>query len=586
MLTQDMLNTTYRNEGYLDILMFVQDKNVRITNVTSNSTLSFSNLSTITNLDKYNSAAMATLERNLWILDGTFFNPNKAQIYDGYISSEMSDDNGDFKTNPVINLTLLQEYSTEYFSLVFNPAVQTAYPKKVTVSFSNNSGQEVLTRTVDISEINTLPNLVIEAKLDNVKSVKIEFIGTQVPHRRIRLSTAMFGKLEMFNQERIVDCDWNDKCSLVADTLPSRIFSWKMTNYDKKYNIDNPSNELPVLDRSTEVMLRWGYKTDGGLIEWTDMKHLRLLSVSTNNDDTATFEAGSNLDMMDAIFDRDVYNGERTTGEIVRTLLNFVGADASLVIYDGNFENSIVDRPLPEQPVRELLQLLAFGCGATLQILDNGQIKFADISISNPTSKATFTYNDFASIPRAEQLEYTSNVALTTTTSSVEKEKRQLVSTTITTQEVSINYGTAKDAIAIAKDGTIIKSAYYTTHCELEVMFAGDSCEIEIQGYGITTATRSEKWVTSNTLVLDSQMARYPNETVRKKYADWYDKRFKYIMTTRGEPLVNATDIVSIQTPFTEVIGSVVNKPMKTYVLQNHITYDGAWGGDMEVIVL
>ena len=586
MLTQDMLNTTYRNEGYLDILMFVQDKNVRITNITSNSTLSFSNLSTITNLDKYNSATMATLERNLWILDGTFFNPNKAQIYDGYISSEMSDDNGDFKTNPVINLTLLQEYSTEYFSLVFNPAVQTAYPKKVTVSFSNNSGQEILTQTIDISKINTLPNLVVEAKLDNVKSVKIEFIGTQVPHRRIRLSTAMFGKLEMFNQEQIVDCDWNDKCSLVADTLPSRIFSWKMTNYDKKYNIDNPSNELPVLDRSTEVMIRWGYKTDGGLIEWTDMKHLRLLSVSTNDDDTATFEAGSSLDMMDSIFDRDVYNGERTTGEIVRTLLNFVGADASLVIYDGDFENSIVDRPLPEQPVRELLQLLAFGCGATLQILDNGQIKFADISISNPTSKAIFTYDNFASIPRAEQLEYTSNIALTTTTSSVEKEKKQLVSTTITTQEVSINYGTAKDAIATAKDGTIIKSAYYTTHCELEVMFTGDSCEIEIQGYGITTTTRSEKWVTSNTLVLDSQMARYPNEAVRKKYADWYDKRFKYIMTTRGEPLVNATDIVSIQTPFTEVVGSVVSKPMKTYVLQNHITYDGAWGGDMEVIAL
>ena len=57
-------------------------------------------------------------------------------------------------------------------------------------------------------------------------------------------------------------------------------------------------------------------------------------------------------------------------------------------------------------------------------------------------------------------------------------------------------------------------------------------------------------------------------------------------MTTRGEPLTNASDFVQIQTPFSEKVGTEVTAPISSYVLQNHITYDGAWGGDMEVIAL
>jgi hypothetical protein len=67
-------------------------------------------------------------------------------------------------------------------------------------------------------------------------------------------------------------------------------------------------------------------------------------------------------------------------------------------------------------------------------------------------------------------------------------------------------------------------------------------------------------------------------EQIKRKYLEWYSKKFKYKFQTRGEPLVNAGDYGIIQTQFTE--------QMPVYILQNRWTFDGTWSGEMEVIAL
>ena len=67
-------------------------------------------------------------------------------------------------------------------------------------------------------------------------------------------------------------------------------------------------------------------------------------------------------------------------------------------------------------------------------------------------------------------------------------------------------------------------------------------------------------------------------EIIKNKYRLWYGKKFKYTMQTRGEPLVDAGDWTTIQSPFSSTLNC--------YVLQNHLKFNGAWSGDMEVIAL
>ena len=142
--------------------------------------------------------------------------------------------------------------------------------------------------------------------------------------------------------------------------------------------------------------------------------------------------------------------------------------------------------------------------------------------------------------------------------------------------------------------GTI---AYTELYCrrgiiQLGGFVTGENVEIEIIGYPIKTKQIQERTVTSNSLVLDTKVMNYDvatynsngsgniseDEQIKRKYSVWYQKKFKYNITTRGEPLVNAGDYGIIETQFTG--------QMPVYILQNHWTFNGTWSGDMEVIAL
>ena len=91
-LEQKYLNVTRRAEGYMSILMYIPDNNVTISNVNSNDVLSYSNIDSLKDIKNYTSTTIATLEENLWLLNGTFINPTLGRRYNGYISNSISNE--------------------------------------------------------------------------------------------------------------------------------------------------------------------------------------------------------------------------------------------------------------------------------------------------------------------------------------------------------------------------------------------------------------------------------------------------------------------------------------------------------------
>lgn len=68
------LKAIVRKEGYIEIIMFTPDPTIPTPTVTSEDVLSMSNipicdLTSMTDLNKYTSSTIATLEENLWLLD-------------------------------------------------------------------------------------------------------------------------------------------------------------------------------------------------------------------------------------------------------------------------------------------------------------------------------------------------------------------------------------------------------------------------------------------------------------------------------------------------------------------------------------
>src|SRR5699024_9913274 len=125
-------------------------------------------------------------------------------------------------------------------------------------------------------------------------------------------------------------------------------------------------------------------------IEWNDWKELRLLNITTS-DDTCTFECGSVLDMMEDTYTNETFINNRSVESITDTLMQFEDLHDNTVIFsnddDGkSYGTYTINTVLPELPVRELIQLLAFSVGATLLIHDDGTIKFANLKLNDLSS--------------------------------------------------------------------------------------------------------------------------------------------------------------------------------------------------------
>lgn len=697
---ENHLKARTRKEGYIDIIMYTPDTNIQISSVTSTDKLSICNIDAITDLDKYNSGTVATLEENLWLLDGRFIVYQGTPI-DGYVSESVSDENGEFETNPKMKVNLAHVSNIENFSVMLNPAVPSAYPKSIIVHCYNASDTEVATFTERIEWedtsgshiLETLPSVNFEINTNNISYLEIEFVKTRFRHRRIRVSTIMFGKTIYLNQDAVLNVDFDDKTSYVCDTLPSRTFSFDVNNYNGFYNIDNPENGYINLTRQTRIRFRNGYNVfgyeynqdgtvkmedeleyttveqqvyddegnpvvdedgnpvthyvgvatvkranafpvinrelgEGTEIEWDSWKELRLMDVSANADESATFTCGSLLDVMEETYTTDIYpNDERRVAEIVNDILVYEGFDLNSVefstdINGTNFGDYRINVPIPEVTCKEVLQLLAFSVGATLLIKDNGHIKFANLNISDPTTftnSYTWHYTDFESIPAAEQLSTINDLSQISmpkyyagleqsggidnfvannsaiTTGNVYSHCNVITTATCTSVSNEITYSDAYVIGARLSDensqsvlqaislGTI---RLYSKRGLISLIgfSGGEEVKVEIIGYPIEIKTIQERNVTSDSLVLNTQIMQYDitvnntSEYIKRKYLEWYKKRFKYTYKGRGEPLVNAGDYGVIQTQF--------SAEMPVYILRNHWTFDGTWSGDMEVIAL
>ena len=602
-LEQKYLNVPTRAEGYIDIIMYAQDAKVNITNVTSNTVNTYSNIDTLKDIKSYTNTTIATLEENMWLLNGRFPNPTPGVRYNGYISNEVSDENGDFETNPTIDIELSTLSEIESFSLILNSAVPSGYPKSVKCTFYN--GDLTLVELIkDLTLETTLPNVIFDVNQSDVSKVTIEFIGTRRGKRRIRLSNIMFGKVINLDQNQVISAEYTDRCSYVPDSIPSRVFSFTVNNYSQIYNIDNPENGYVNLDKNTKVLIRNGYNVYGydeqnqkinnpdgfQQIEWDDWKEFRLLDITTS-DDTCTFECGSVLDMMEDTYTNEMFLNNRSVKSITDTLMQFEGLSDETIIFSNDDNGTsygayTINTVLPELPVRELIQLLAFSVGATLLIQDDGTIKFANLKLNDLnsfTNHHEFNYKDFESVPSAEQLSNTTNISLPKYNSTVEDDTTEIVKTKILQNQVEITYSECVPVSALPET----KVQNPQLFCRRANMFvtvseAEPEIEVTIMGHKINTVQTQERTVTKDTLIIDTQLMKEdPGDIIKEKYKLWYSKKFKYTMDTRGEPLVDAGDIAKIQTPF-----SGEDQLINGYVLQNHITFDGTWSGDMEVIKL
>lgn len=248
----------------------------------SNGAASISEFETVDYAYQYGDT-YAALELNRWALDGkTLIVPTGEDVQDGFISSLMSDGEGNFSTPPVITREFSLKHIFPGLTLTFDTRQQ-EWPLEVTVDFYLN-GEVVDTQTVSITSVQTT----ITTTATEVDKVTITF-DRCLPYRRPRLENVLYGLNVQFVNKDIVSTQQKHDVDPLSRRLPTETMQFSILDYEHKYDPDNPAGIYAYVDKNSPIEIQFGYELPDGSVEWLKPDNYVLNAKPSAQNNQATF---------------------------------------------------------------------------------------------------------------------------------------------------------------------------------------------------------------------------------------------------------------------------------------------------------
>ena len=200
----------------------------------------------------------ATLERNLWVLDGThsILPSNGTSEAPGYVSPQ---DIGNLYVHtsvtgarmiPGITITWSSEYD-EYPTEFIVQAWLNEQPVGETVFIRNN--------TSNVS--------VVDLELSEYDMVNIYADKWSLPDHRVRIDNVIFGHRMTFDKRDILSYTHEQSGDLNSGSLPRNAITFSLDNSDGKWDPINPKGLGRYLCERQKVTSRYGMDVNGS-VEW------------------------------------------------------------------------------------------------------------------------------------------------------------------------------------------------------------------------------------------------------------------------------------------------------------------------------
>ena len=248
----------------------------------SNGAASISEFETVDYAYQYGDTYVS-LELNRWALDGkSLLVPTGEDVQDGFISSLMSDAEGNFTTPPVITREFSLKHIFPGLTLTFDTRQQ-EWPLEVTADFYLN-GAVVDTQTVAITSVQTT----ISTTATEVDKVTITF-DRCLPYRRPRLENVLYGLNVQFVNKDVVSTQQKHDVDPLSRRLPTETMQFTILDYEHKYDPDNPAGIYAYVDKNSPIEIQFGYELPDGSVEWIKPDNYVLNAKPSAQNNQATF---------------------------------------------------------------------------------------------------------------------------------------------------------------------------------------------------------------------------------------------------------------------------------------------------------
>lgn len=345
----------------------------------SNGAASISEFETVDYAYQYGDTYVS-LELNRWALDGkSLLVPTGEDVQDGFISSLMSDAEGNFTTPPVITREFSLKHIFPGLTLTFDTRQQ-EWPLEVTADFYLN-GAVVDTQTVSITSVQTT----ISTTATEIDKVTITF-DRCLPYRRPRLENVLYGLNVQFVNKDIVSTQQKHDVDPLSRRLPTETMQFTILDYEHKYDPDNPAGIYAYVDKNSPIEIQFGYELPDGSVEWLKPDNYVLNAKPSAQNNQATFNGTGLIGSLTRTFYKSKL-GSKSLYDMAQEVL----LDAGLTLteqgenpweIDNALKNMFTTAALPIDTHMNCLQLIAHAACCRLYTDDDNIIHIRPFGVT------------------------------------------------------------------------------------------------------------------------------------------------------------------------------------------------------------
>ena len=261
------------------------------------------------------------------------------------------------------------------------------YPTRFTVT----NGSPTYTYTYD----NDAPGQwVCEDVFRNTAYITITPISMVGGRQRLRIFNILFGVGLMFDNNSLISTSWKQECAHISDKLPSKQFTFTISNLNRKFAADDPHSFAYFLQEKQDVEFHYGRRLSDDDVYIIPGGNLKLKTWSSD-DKQAKFTCVGFMDYMSSTYNKGQYY---PNGISLWQLAKDVCDDAGLegYIIDNYLKKLYTHNPLPVEKHKNLLQLIANASQSVLYETRDGhlQIKSSfEPNIVSITSNSKTSYS-------------------------------------------------------------------------------------------------------------------------------------------------------------------------------------------------
>src|SRR5690606_5564134 len=214
----------------------------------------------------------ATLERNLWVLDGSKkILPTTNFVDTSYVGNVLSNSDCTFTSNPVVELTFPRVFNSHLPGLIIiwdTAHGDYAVDFKITLYKEGVKGSEKLVTG------NDTVRTVVDMDINEYDKIVVEILKWSSPRRRARIAkihlgySITYGKKDLFGT-----FTHSQEVDPLSAKLPKMSLKFSVNNVDDSYNPYNQTGISKYLMERQEIQVRYGYRIESG-VEWIMLEDL------------------------------------------------------------------------------------------------------------------------------------------------------------------------------------------------------------------------------------------------------------------------------------------------------------------------